>query len=40
MNLSTKQTHKHRSRLVIAKEEGEGVGWTGSLELRDANYYI
>ena len=26
------------NRLVIAK--GEGVGWTGSLGLVDANYYI
>ena len=24
--------------LVLAKEEGEGVGWTGSLGLVDANY--
>ena len=29
-----------KNRLVIAKEKGEGVGWTGSLELVDANYYI
>ena len=26
------------SRLAVA--EGEGVGWTGSLGLVDANYYI
>ena len=26
------------NRLVVAK--GEGGGWTGSLELVDANYYI
>ena len=26
------------SRLVAAK--GEGVGWTGSLGLVDANYYV
>ena len=28
------------NRLAIAKEEREGVGWTGSLGLVDANYYI
>ena len=28
------------SRLVVAKGEGEGVGWTASLGLVDANYYI
>ena len=28
------------NRLVVAKKKGEGVGWTGSLGLRDANYYI
>ena len=28
------------SRLVIATGESEGVGWTGSLELVDENYYI
>ena len=27
-----------QSRLVVAKEEA--VGWTGSLALVDANYYI
>ena len=33
-----KQLFLHReNRLVVAKE---GVGWTGSLELVDANYYI
>ena len=26
------------NRLVVA--QGEGVGWTGSLGLVDANYYI
>ena len=36
-----KQTHRHREKknLVVAKV-GEGVGWTGSLGLADANYYI
>ena len=28
------------NRLVVAKGEGEGVGRTGSLELKDANYCI
>ena len=30
------------NRLAVAKGEGEGevVGWTGSLNLVDANYYI
>lgn len=38
MNLPTgqKRTHKE-NRLVVAKGEGEEVGWTGSLGLVDAN---
>ena len=28
------------NRLVVAKAGGVGVGWTGSLGLADANYYI
>ena len=28
------------NRLVVAKGEGEGVRWTGSLGLIDANYCI
>ena len=28
------------NRLVVAKGEGEGVGWTGSMGLIDANYHI
>jgi len=28
------------NRLVVAKGEGEGMGWTGNLGLIDANYYI
>ena len=28
------------NRLVVAEGEGEGVGWTGSLGLIDANYGI
>ena len=26
------------NRLVVAKGDGEGVGWTGSLGLGDANF--
>ena len=26
------------NRFVVAKREGEGVGWTGNLGLIDANY--
>ena len=38
MNLSTeKKLVDLEDRLVIAKGEGEGVGWTGSLGLADAN---
>ena len=28
------------NRLGVAKGEGKGVGWTGSLGFVDANYYI
>ena len=28
------------NRLLVAKVDGEGVGWTGSLWLIDANYCI
>ena len=28
------------NRLVVAKGAGEGVGWTGSWKLIDANYGI
>ena len=39
MNLSTeKKLTDLENRLVVAKREGEGVGWTGSLGLTDANY--
>ena len=39
MNLSSenKKSHGLENRLMIAKDEGEGVGWTGSLGLIDAN---
>ena len=29
-----------KNRLVVAKGEGAGVGWTGNLGLIDANYCI
>jgi len=42
MNLSTKQkqTHRHREQICGCRGMGEGVGWTGSLGLVDANYSI
>ena len=41
MNLSTeKKLMDLENRLVVAKGEGEGVEWTGSLELMDANLCI
>ena len=40
-NLSTEKKLKDlENRLVVTKEEGERVGWTGSLGLIDANYCI
>jgi len=40
MNLFTKQkqTHRHREQTYGCQGGGEGVGWTGSLGLVDANY--
>ena len=39
MNLSTeKKIMDLENRLVVAKGEGEGVEWLGSLGLIDANY--
>ena len=42
MNLSQKRNKlvDLENRFVVAKGEGEGVGWTGSLGLVDANYSI
>ena len=41
MNLSIKKKLMDlENRLVVAKGEAEGVGWTGSLGLIDANYCI
>ena len=39
INLSTEKKFME-NRLVVAKWEREGVGWTGSLGLIDANYSI
>ena len=41
MNLSTeKKIMDMEKRLVVAKGEGEGVGWTGNLGLIEANYCL
>ena len=41
MNLSTeKKLMNMENRLVVAKGEGERAGWTGNLELIDANYCL
>ena len=41
MNFSAeKKLMDSENRLVVAKEEGEGVGWTGSLGLIDANHSL
>ena len=41
MNLSTEKKLKDlENRLVVAKGEKEEVGWTGNLELINANYCI
>ena len=37
--IKQKQTHRH-GELTRDCQEGEGVGWTGSFGLVDANYYI
>ena len=41
MNLSTeKKIMDMENSLVVAKREGEGVGWVGNLWLIDANYCL
>ena len=41
INLSTaKKIMDMENRLVVAKGEEEGVGWTGNLGLIDANYCL
>ena len=41
MNFSTeKKIMDTENRLVVAKGEGEGVGWTGNLGLIDVNYCL
>ena len=41
MNFSTeKKIMDLENRLVVAEGEGEGMGWTGSLGLIDADYFL
>ena len=40
MNLSTEKKIMDLENRLVAKGEREGVGWTESLGLIDANYYI
>ena len=41
MNLSIeKKIMDLQNQLVVAKVEGEGVGWLGSLQLIDINYCL
>ena len=42
MNLSTekKQAHGHREPSYGCQGEGTGLGWTGSLELVNANLHL
>ena len=42
MNLTTtqEQIHRHREQTCGFQGHGEGEGWTGSLGLVDANYYL
>ena len=41
MKLSTeKKLMDLENRFVVAKREGEGVGWIGSLGLIDSGYYL
>ena len=41
MNLSIeKKIMDLENRLVVARREGEGVGWTGSLGLMDADFRL
>ena len=38
MSLSTEKKFMDLENRLVAKSEGEGVGWTGNLGLTDANY--
>ena len=41
MNIFTEKKYLDlENRLVLAKGEGKGVGWTGSLRLIDTKYFI
>ena len=35
-----KETHRHREQTSHCQGEGSGAGWSGSMRLRGANYYI
>ena len=39
-NLSTEKKQTHGLGKQTCEREGDGVGWTGSLGLGDANYCI
>ena len=39
LSTKQKQTHRPRKQTVVAKEEEEGVEWTGNLGLVEANYF-
>ena len=39
MNLSKKQTHRHKEQ-TCGCQGGVEVGWIGNLGLVDANYYV
>ena len=39
LSVEQKQTHRHGDQACGCQGRG-GVGWTGSLGLVDANYYI
>lgn len=40
MHIGTKQTHRDSTVAVARRSRGIREGWTGSLGLADANYYI
>jgi len=40
MNLSSEKKITDTENRLVAKEEGEGVGWTENLGLIDANYCL
>ena len=40
LSAEQKQTHRHGEQICGYQGEQQEVGWTGSLGLVDANYYI